>query len=473
LWGAVAATMPVEPRFGLRDAVGIVVGIVVGTAIFRSPALVFRNTPGPAAALGVWALGGGLCLCGALCYAELATTYPRNGGDYEYLGRAFGRPVGFLFAWSQLWIVLTASLGAMAYAFADYGVRLLDLAPAAVPWLAGGAVVVLSLVNLAGVAAGRTLQNVLTGVKVLGLAGVVVAALFGGGAPAAPGPPPSSASSAGGAGLALVFVLYAYGGWNDAVYVAAEVRDRRRNLPRALLLGLAGILAIYLAVNAAYVSVLGFAGARASATPAADVLARTVGPWGVRAISALVMVSALGAIQGMLLTGSRVYATVGEDYRLFRWLARWSRRAAPAAALVLQAAIALLLVLLVGTGAGRGALDALLAGLGLPPVPWGRYPGGFEALVAASAPVFWTFFLLSGVAYVVLRVRDGARPRPFAAPWFPLPAVVFLATCVAMLRASLAYAGWLALLGAAPLLPGLLFCRLSAARSRSSRPRAP
>jgi amino acid transporter len=439
-----------KKRFGLWDAVSLVVGIVVGTTIFRSPTLVFQNTAGPWQALGVWLAGGVLCLIGALCYSELATTYPRDGGDYEYLSRAFGPPVGFLFGWAQLTVVLTGSIGALAYAFADYGARLWDLPVTAT---AVASIVGLSLLNLLGVLVGKTVQNLLSGAKVLGLAGIVTAGIVWGRADALESV--RTAPVGPGLGLAFVFVLYAYGGWNNAVFVAAEVKDPRRNLPRAMLLGLALITLIYLVTNAAYLALLGFDSARQSATPAADALQRAVGPWGGKAISVLVMISALGAMNGTILTGSRVYATVGEDHRAFRWLGSWSKRAAPAAAIVTQGLVALLLVVAVGTDVGRGLIDATLTGAGFQNVPWEQYFGGFEALVAGSAPVFWAFFLLTGVAQIVLRIKDPDRPRPFAAPLHPLPALVFCGMCIFMLYSSLEYARWLALLGAAPLLVGL------------------
>ncbi|MHC4953528.1 MAG: APC family permease [Planctomycetota bacterium] len=442
-------------RFGLWDAVSIVVGIVIGTTIFRSPTIVFQNSGGPWQALAIWLLGGVLCYFGALCYAELATTYPRNGGDYEYLGRAFGRPTGFLFAWAQLSIVLTGSIGAMAYAFADYGARLWGLPAESVTWMACAAIVGLSALNLAGIVVGKAAQNLLSAAKVLGLTGVVLAGLIWGRSGSFDAAPASTGSAGTGMGLALVFVLYGYGGWNNAVFVAAEIRDQQRNLPRAMFLGLVIVTAVYLAVNAAYLAVLGFETARQSVTPAADVFERAVGPWGVKAISLLVMVSALGAINGTILTGSRVAAAVGEDHHVFRWLGRWNKRAVPSAAVIAQGGISLLLAVVVGTESGRNAMDGALASVGLATVPWERYFGGFEALVAGSAPVFWAFFLLTGLALFVLRRKEPDRARPFSTPWFPLPALVFCATCAYMLYSSLEYARWLTLLGVAPLVLGV------------------
>ena len=445
---------PREPHLGFWDAVSIIVGIVVGTAIFKSPTLVFQNVAGPWQALGVWLLGGGLCLCGALCYAELATTYPRNGGDYEYLGRAFGPWMGFLFGWAQLTVILTGSIGAMAYVFADYAVRLWDLSAGWTAWLAAAAVVLLTGLNMPGIVFGKLVQNVLSAAKILGLLAVVAAGAAWGHPAAFQQAQPAELMGPG-LGLALVFVLYAYGGWNDSVFVTAEVRDQRRNLPRALFIGIGGITVVYLAVNGAYLAVLGFDAARQTGTPAADVLQQAVGPWGAKAVSLLVMVSALGAINGMILAGSRVYSTVGEDHRVFGRLARQTAKAAPLAALAVQGLIALLLIAAVGTTRGQQCIDGLLAAVSLPGLPWAEYFGGFETLVAGSAPVFWLFFLSTGVAQFVLRVKDRGRRRPFTTPLFPLPSIVFCSTCVYMLHSSLVYAKLLALIGVVPLLLGL------------------
>jgi APA family basic amino acid/polyamine antiporter len=458
----------VVPSVGFWDALSIIVGIVVGTAIYKSPTLVLQNVTGPWQALGVWVLGGLISFCGALCYAELATTYPRNGGDYEYLTRAFGRPVGFLFSWAQLTTVLSGSIGAMAYAFADYGVKLWGLPVSYTAWLAVSAVVALTLVNLLGLYAGKLTQNLLSGTKVLGLAGVVIAGLWAG------SPAQGFAASDGtlmgpGVGLAMVFVLYAFGGWNDIAFVAAEVRDQRRNLPRALFAGIAGITAIYLAVNIAILAVLGFDAARKTYTPAADVLEKSLGVWGGRGISVLVMISALGAINGMILTGSRVYATVGVDYRVFSWVARGNRRRAnPAVALGVQATIAVLLIMAVGTDAGRQAIDTALHAVRLSGLPWEKYFGGFETLVAGTAPVFWSFFLLTAISLFVLRIKDRGRPRPFLVPLFPVPPIVLCLTCLYMLYSSLDYSKWLALIGVVPLALGIPLYALSNSGEKTS-----
>ncbi len=226
---------------------------------------------------------------------------------------------------------------------------------------------------------------------------------------------------------------------------------------------------IYLAVNAAYLAVLGFDAARTSATPAADVLQNQpfFGSWGANGISILVMVSALGAINGMILAGSRVYATVGEDHRLFAWLGKWSSKdGAPVAALVAQASIALLLIFGVGTPFGRNGIDAGLTRIGLAQLPWDRYYGGFDTLVAGTAPIFWAFFLMTGLSLFVLRFTDAGRPRPFRVPLYPLPPIVFCSMCGYMLWSSLDYAESLAMLGVLAIALGLVLYGLSLMMNR-------
>jgi basic amino acid/polyamine antiporter, APA family len=447
----------IQPHLGLWDAVSIIVGIVVGTAIFRGTAKVFDSAGGPWTTMALWLVGGALAWCGAVCYAELATTYPRDGGDYEYLNRAYGRWCGFLFAWSQITIIISGNIAIMAYAFADYAVRTWPTMKENAVWLTLIPIAALSAINAAGIVTGKVTQNVLTLTKVIGLVGLISAGLIA--TSAAPPQPPSNAATGQDSnvniGLALVFILYTYGGWTHAAYVAAEVRDEARNLPRALMFGIAGITLIYLAVNAAYLKALGFDAARNTTTPAADVLSLALGPWSGHAISLLIMLSALGAINGMILTGTRIYAVWGADYAALRWLSSWNRRtAAPIAAITLQAVFAVLLVLLVGTEVGRDSFDAGLTLVGTHGLPWQAYFGGFETLVAGSAPAYWSLCLLTGIAVFVLRVTDRSAQRRFRMPCFPLPAIAFCATCTYMLWSSIVYAQWLSLLGVVPLVVG-------------------
>ena len=445
-------------RLGVWDGVSIIVGIVVGVTIFKAPPLIFSNVSGPIQGLAAWGLGGLLSLIGALCYAELASTYPRAGGDYVYLTRAYGRLTGFLFGWAQLSVILTGSIGAMAYVFSDYAVEFWSQSGGSEigAWYAAAAVAGLSLVNGLGVLMSKGIQNILTLAKVLGLVAICAAGLWATDGGIAP-PLDTPEGSGLGFGFAMIFVLYAYGGWNDAAFVAADVRDPQRNIARVLLYGTGMIVIIYLLINAAFLSALGFEGLRASSAPAIDVLEPWLGQWGGRSMGVLVMASALGAINGLIFTGSRIYASAGEDHRLFARLGRWNPRlGAPLWSLAVQAVFGLSMILGVGTEVGRTSFDVFMKGIGLSALPWERFGGGFDVLVAGTAPVFWLFFLLTGLSLFVLRRKDRDIERPFSVPFYPWVPIVFCSTSVYMLWSALDYARALSLIGIVPLLLGLV-----------------
>jgi amino acid transporter len=410
----------------------------------------------------VWALAGLLSLVGALCYAELASTYPRLGGDYAFLTRAYGPGVGFLFGWAQLAVILTGSIGMTAYLFADYAVSLWDAGPEWATGLAVLAVVGLTLLNALGVACGKRVQNLLTAAKVLGLAGILVTA-FKASAPV----PTASAAPAVELSLAyaLVLALLAYGGWNDAVYLSTELRDVRRNIPKALILGIAAVTVIHLGVNLAYLYGLGFEGVRASKAIAADLFKSAFGPAGAQAGALLVMVLALGMLNAQVMAGPRLYAALGADHPVFARLGRWHpRRGVPLTALLVQMVVCVGLILVVGSGVGQALLDSALTRVGVPPVPWDGH-GGFELLLRSTAPVFWAFFGLTALSLFVLRRKDRGIARPFAVPLYPVLPLIFCATCGFMFVSSLHYAGRLGLLGAGLLATGVPLYWLSQRRA--------
>jgi amino acid transporter len=458
----------VRARLGLFDAVCIIVGIVIGATIYRSPGRIMEFAGSPEWGLAAWVLGGFLSLVGALCFAELASTYPRQGGDYAYLTRAFGSWAGFLFGWAQLSVILPASIGIMAFVFGDYAANLWPLPEQVLgkenqvfgPALyAAAAVIAISLINILGVVLGKWTQNLLSLLKVIGLGAIVWAGFKYGHAElvsfsSLPAEPPHF-------GLAMVFVLYAFGGWNDAAFVAAEVRNRR-NIARALLIGTALITIIYLAVNLAYLRALGFSDLCTRKAIAADVGHKALGDDAFRAISLLVMVSALGAINGLVFTGSRVYSIMGRDYNIFALLGRWTRLGSPVWALLIQALITLAMVGCVGLRAGRDIIDAGLIRLGSKALPWEvKFEGGFETLLAGTAPVFWGLFLLTGLSLFALRQRDKGLERPFSVPLFPLVPLIFCGTCVYMLYSAFTWAEYVSLIGFVPLLIGLPLFALS------------
>jgi amino acid transporter len=431
----------------LLDTTSIIVGIIIGSSIYESTPLIANmvpsdgwlqfslsipylldvsfSVPGAVWLAGFWLLGGLLSLVGALCYAELATAYPQAGGDYVYLTRAFGRRWGFLFAWAQLWVVRPGSIGAMAYVFARYANQLLPLGEGRLPLAAyaTASIIVLTAVNILGVREGKWTQNILTIAKVLGLIAVVAAGLIWA-IPTQAAQAAAAAPSGGDFRLALILILYAYGGWNEMAYVSAEVRNPEKNIVRALLLGTAAVAVIYIVVNMSFVHALGFEGVRGAKAVAAEVLDKTpLGRYGGWFISLLICVSALSAVNGLTLTGARIYYAMGTDHRLYRWLGEWSARwGTPARSLIIQAAVTL----------------ALVAGFELAASE--QASSGFESMVKFTTPVFWFFFLLVGETLFILRDREPQVARPFRTPWFPRLPIWFYLSSLFMLYSSLSYA---------------------------------
>lgn len=467
-------SQPVQAQLGLWDAVSIIIGIVIGSSIYVIPSIINGHLSSPAAVIGIWTLGGVLCLIGALCYAELATAYPRMGGDYVYLTRAFGSWVGFQFGWAQLAVILTSSIGMMGFVFGDYAVGLFGIgeaaAPAAKVSFAVAAVLGLAAINILGVVLGKTTQNILSAVKVLGLGGIVLAGLLYGQSSGA-WEPHEAVEKVPSFGTALILVLYAYGGWNDAAFVAADMRDRR-HIPTTLVLGTGGVMIIYLLINIAYIQGLGFAQTQGfNPKPIAARTLEPVGDFASRGISLLVMISALGAINGLLFAGSRVCSALGAEHRAFAELGRWNPRlGSPVWSFLALAGISIAMVLAVGTETGRNTIDQAMAAIRLKGLPWEQYFGGFDTLFAGTAPVFWLFFLLTGISLFVLRVKDRLVERPFLVPLYPFLPLIFCGMCLFGLYSALKYAGWLSLIGVVPLLIGVPLYWFSHRRGVTAEP---
>jgi APA family basic amino acid/polyamine antiporter len=420
-----------QPRATLRgrDVLAITVGIVIGAGIFRAPGVVAGAAASELQLLLAWAAGGLLSIVGALCYAELASAYPHVGGDYHFLERAFGRRIGFLYAWARMAVIQTGSMALLAYVFGDYASSLAPLGPYSSSLYAAAAVIALSAANWAGVRMGAQVQRWLTLFEVAGLVLVIVAGLL----VSSPDAGVSPATREGGSfGLMMVFVLLSFGGWSEAVYVSAEVEDAPRRMGKLMVAGLALVTLLYLLANFAYLNALGFAGLARSDAVAADVMRLAMGEGGVALISLVVGVAALTSANATAMTGARSACALGRSFVQLSWLGRWhGKRDTPHNAIVLQAAIALLLVV-----AGGFARD------------------GFELAVEYTAPVFWLFLLLVGIGLFVLRMREPQVVRPFRVPLYPLLPAVFCATSLYLLYSSVAYTGIGALVGIGVLIVG-------------------
>jgi amino acid transporter len=431
-----------QRTLSLVDGVALIVGVVVGTGIFKTPSLIAANTGSDGVFFFAWILGGIISLIGALCYAELATAYPHAGGDYHFLTRAFGRNVGFLFGWARMTVIQPGSIALLAFVFGDYLSQLLPSAFGS-SLCAFMAVIGLTFMNAMGTRQGAWTQKVLTAAKVIGLFLVCLAGL----AFAPSLPPAETASSPSGVsfGLAMVFVLLTFGGWNEAAYISAELHEGRRNMIRVLLWGLGTITFLYLFAGFAYIKGLGLSAMGRSEVVAADLMRRPFGESGAVIVSILIAITTLGAINGTIFTGARTNYAVGRDFKLFAFLGRWRETTnVPANALMLQGAIASGLVLL-GTVTRKG----------------------FETMVDFTAPVFWLFFLLTGAALFALRVREPGVARPFKVPWYPFIPLLFCISCGYMLWSSLVYTGIGAAAGVVLLLAGAIL--LVTARVRQNK----
>lgn len=420
-----------QPTLSVFDAVTIMVGIVVGVGIFKTPSLIAANVDSEAAFLGVWVAGGLVTLIGALCYAELAAAHPHAGGEYHFLGRAYGRPVAVLFGWARGSVIQTGAIAAVAFVLGDYAAQIVPLGPYGPALYAALSIVVLTGLNVAGTVQSKTLQIAVTFIEVGLIAAIIVWGLLGspGDAVPAAATPPSSAAL----GMAMIFVLLTYGGWNEAAYLSGELRDPGRNMVRVLVIGTAVLVALYLAANAALLAILGLDGLRGSQAVATDMMRLVAGDAGAFIVSLAIVVAALSTLNATIFTGARVYFAMARDITLLPRVGEWNERGrAPANGLIAQGAVAIMLVAL-----GAASRD------------------GFQAMVDYSAPVFWAFLLLVALALPILRWREPERVLPFRVPLYPLTPALFALSCLYMLHASLAYTGKGALIGLGVVLAGL------------------
>ncbi|MCE5240183.1 amino acid permease [bacterium] len=425
-----------RPHLTVADGTLLIIGLVVGTGVLRVPASIAQQTTGPGPMLGAWLLGALFAGCGAYCYAQLCRLYPRTGGEYAYLHGSWGATVAFLFAWSRATVLQTGSIAATAFIFGDYAAKLLSLGPGSATIYALLAVIALSAVNALGLRSGKLTQNLLTAGKLLGLLLIVGAGLMVRRAVAAPLPPAEPAS--GGTpmfGLAMVFVLYAYGGWNEASYLSGDVKRGSRDLAAVLFLSTGLVALVYVLVHLAYVHGLGFEGLKGSAVPAADVARQAFGRTAELVVAALAALIALGTANATIFTGSRTLQALSDNHPGLQALGACpAGRSAPVNAFCLQGLVAAALVLVAGLWGQNG-----------------RH--GFESAVEYTAPAFWGFMTLIGLVAVKLAWRHPQRPRP--SPAFLVTAVLFVAMDLYMLHSSIAYVGRHAVLSLAVVALGL------------------
>jgi amino acid transporter len=399
-------------------AVALIVGIVIGAGIFKTPSMVAGIAGDVGWVIAIWLVGALVSLMGALCYAELCTAYPHAGGDYHFLHRAFGRHVSFLYAWARATVINTGSIALLAFVFGDYFSQVWSWGENGNAYWAFTIVLALTAINVLGVNASARVQMVLTAFEVLGLVAVVVAGFAV--ESATPSAPAAFSSTPPMAmmGLCLVFVLLTFGGWNEAAYVSAELKGGSRTMVRVIVISMLLLTLIYILVNLALLHGLGLKGLADSKTAAADLLGLAFGPWAQKALGLFVAIAALTSINATMVVGARTSFALGRDWHSLSALGQWqSQTGSPTRAYLFQAAISIALIAL-------GTQEA----------------DGFSAMVEFTAPVFWGFLCLVGLSLFWLRWRDPSTPRPFKVPLYPLTPAVFCLACAYLTYSSIGYA---------------------------------
>ncbi len=400
----------VRQQLNLFDSICLIAGVIIGVGIYQMMPQMAAGAGGGGGLLLLIFVGGMISLCGALAYAELATAIPEEGGDYVYLTRAYGPWAGFLFGWVQTAIVRPGDIAVMAFAFSTYALSATGT-PAG-RWgeslLAAASVAILTAINVAGVTAGKRTQNLLTVAKALGLLSIVGIAFL------IPRPEVVEAEvEAAPLGLAFIFVLFAYGGWNEMAYVAAEIKNPEKNIARALTLGTVCVTALYLLLGLAFLWTLGYAGTATSKAVAVDAVDTAFPRFGGTMVGLLICISALGAVNGLIFTGARISYAVGKEHPVFRPLGRWNETTqTPIRALLLQGLLTIILI------------------LGL---------GDFINAIIYTSSVVYSFYIATSIAVIVLRFKAPSLPRPYRTPGYPVTILLFAVVCLFMLYSAVTY----------------------------------
>lgn len=424
-------------QLGLRRALGfwaaisIVVGTTIGSGIFRVPSEMIRAVGSPGRVFGVWIFGGILSLFGALTYAELSAMMPEAGGEYVYLNAAYGPFFGFVYGWTQTWVMKSASIAAMGTLFTTYLADFLpglkevvvtvplpigpNWKPLEIQWgqfAAIGVILVIAAANYTGVRVGGDAQVALTALKLALIGGLVGVGLFSRQASSANLHSAVPALPGGPAGFfkALVAALWAYDGWNNAGMLGSEIERPQKNLPRALIGGTLAIIGIYLAANAAYFAVLSGAEVAGSERVAADMMRRILGGHGAAVVSAAVMISIFAALNGSLLSGSRVPFAMARDGYFFHAAARVDPRFRTPS---------------VGIGL-LGVWSSLL-------LLSGHYDELYTMVIFPS----WILYAMTAASVIVLRRKDPAAERPYKVPGYPVVPLLFVLVAGALLYSTL------------------------------------
>ncbi len=430
-------------ELGLWDAIVVVAGAIIGVGIFVNPSNVARILPASGWMLAVWALGGLVAMIGGFVYAELGSRLPFVGGQYVYLTRAYGPLVGYLYGFALLFVINSGGIAAVASVLSSYvDASFLHLGRFGRPVLASAVLLALAEINVRGVRPGKRVNNLLMTLKLVGIGLLVGLALFR--HPAIP----SAAESTGRIAVtltaflaALVPVLFAYGGWQNCGSVAAEIRDPRRILARANVLGVAIVVGVYLGLNLVYLHVLSPAEIAGSGALAADVARRLAGAAGARFVGALIVTSCLGFLAVMTMTGPRLYFAMAADGVFWRRAGRLHPRfATPSFTIRLQTAVALALL----------------------------FSQTYDQLLSYVVFCDGLFFALTAAALFVYRRRDPRPPDVFRAPGHPVSTLLFIVAAAGTVLNCFVSATLQAIAGCGVLAVGAAIYFLTSKRARGA-----
>ena len=397
-------------RLGLFSSIGIVIGITIGGGIFRTPAVIASRVPEPTMMLAVWVIGGLIVLCGALAFAELASSMPETGGMYVYLREGWGRPYAFMYGWAQAVLIRAAALGGISSVFGEYFMRVFGFDPVVHPnwadYLAVGAILFAAVVNVLGVQVGALFVGLSTVTKFGALAALVLLSLLLGGGSGASW---SNLSATGAGvepglfGLALISVLWAYDGFADLSFASGEVKNPQRNLPRAIILGTLAIIGIYLATNVAYLYINPIEQFQSSPLVAADTMSALFGQTGASFISVVVMISTFGSLIGSMLAAPRIFFAMADDGMLFKPIAAvHPRYKTPHIAIMFASALGIAMVM----------------------------TQTFEQLTDTFVLAMWPFYGLSVAAIYRLRRSQPHLNRPYKVVGYPVVPAIFIAAAM-------------------------------------------
>ncbi len=439
------------------DGIMMLVGIVIGIGIFKTPSIVAANADSGITFISLWVLGGFIALVGALCYAELGSSHASSGGEYHFLSKAYGEKLGMLFGWARCTIIQPGAIAAVAFVYGEYISEVINLGRYSFAVHGALAVVILTVVNLLGLREAKWTQNFFAIMAILALVLVVFAAFYVGKQPNTAAVAAAPASPLAAAGFAMVFILLTFGGWNESSYLSGELRDVKRSMAPTLIWSILIITALYVLVNLGYLWVFGLQGLRDSKAIGADLMRLAVGNGGAIILSLMITATALSTLNATIFTGARGYQALGRDLPWLGFLSEW-KGDKPANALLTQSTLTLTLI-------GFGALAR----------------DGFETMTGYTAPAFWGFLFLVGVAVYIFRSRGEVAEDGFKVPLYPILPAIFCLSCLWMCWSGINYAYFLwsksgfgiagvgAMLGILVMLAGIPLVLLTKSKAKAAK----